>query len=302
MRVMVLLLSCLLPLKFLGAGEDVWTGIEKIVAVGDVHGNYLQLLWILRTAGIINQKNRWIGGTTHLVQIGDVVDRGPHSKKAMDLLMSLEEEAPKAGGMVHCLIGNHEAMVLMGDLRYVHPGEYAAFGGKAQFLKNMSPWGKYGEWIRSHNTVIKINNVLFVHGGISRKYADLPLRMINQRIREELQQPREFRELMSSDSDGPLWYRGFSEEKETSLRELLDTVLSMHQASHIVIGHTITQGDIETRLDARIIEIDVGMFLRKDPAPCLVIEKGKFQELRRGKRRFLIIEKVKPKNPVEVPP
>ena len=83
------------------------------------------------------EKLNWAAGKTHLVQIGDVLDRGPDSRKAMDLLMKLEGQAADAGGAVHPLIGNHEAMVLLNDWRYVHPAEELAFGGAEAYRKHL---------------------------------------------------------------------------------------------------------------------------------------------------------------------
>jgi Calcineurin-like phosphoesterase len=111
----------------LAAPPDAWSGVERIVAVGDAHGDFDGFTEVLRSAGVIDKRNRWAAGRTHLVQTGDVLDRGPDSRKIMDLLMDLEKQARRAGGEVHALIGNHEAMNLYGDLRYVSPGEYAAF-------------------------------------------------------------------------------------------------------------------------------------------------------------------------------
>ena len=104
--------------------------MERIVAVGDVHGDYEQFVKLLRGAGLLDKENRWAGGKAHLVQTGDVPDRGARSRDVMDLLMKLEKQAKKAGGYVHALIGNHEAMNMYGDLRYVHVGEFAAFRNK----------------------------------------------------------------------------------------------------------------------------------------------------------------------------
>jgi hypothetical protein len=100
---------------------------ERIVAVGDLHGDYAALLDIVEAAGIADDKGRWTGGAATFVQLGDVTDRGADSLKIIRFLQKLEEAAPKKGGKVIVLLGNHEAMNVTGDLRYVDPGEYAAF-------------------------------------------------------------------------------------------------------------------------------------------------------------------------------
>lgn len=102
----------------------------RIVAVGDLHGDHDAWRAIAGAAGLVDAKGRWIGGKTILVQTGDIVDRAPDSLKIIRDLMRLEREAKRAGGRVVVLVGNHEAMMLTGDLRYVHPGEYAAFADK----------------------------------------------------------------------------------------------------------------------------------------------------------------------------
>lgn len=111
-------------------GRDVpceWNGVKRVVAVGDVHGAYENFVAVLERTGLIDARLRWIGGSAHLVQTGDVLDRGPDSRKAMDLLMDLEKQAEKAGGRVHALIGNHEAMNVAGILDYVSPREFHSY-------------------------------------------------------------------------------------------------------------------------------------------------------------------------------
>jgi hypothetical protein len=122
----LILTACLLAASSLAA-QHSWEDVEKIVAVGDVHGDYDNFVQVLRHAGIINRRGNWTAGETHLVQLGDLPDRGPDTHKAIELLIKLERQAARRGGMVHVLIGNHEAMNMLGDLRYVHPGEYEAF-------------------------------------------------------------------------------------------------------------------------------------------------------------------------------
>lgn len=102
----------------------------RIVAIGDLHGDNDAWLAIARAARLIDAKGRWVGGNTTLVQNGDIVDRGPDSLKIIKLLQKLQREAPKRGGKVIVLVGNHEAMMMTRDFRYVHPGEIAAFADK----------------------------------------------------------------------------------------------------------------------------------------------------------------------------
>jgi hypothetical protein len=100
---------------------------QRIVAVGDLHGDYEAWITIARAARLIDAQGAWAGGTTTLVQLGDITDRGPDSLKIIRSLQQLDREAPAAGGRVVVVLGNHEAMNLLGDLRYVTPGEFAAF-------------------------------------------------------------------------------------------------------------------------------------------------------------------------------
>jgi hypothetical protein len=100
---------------------------ERIVAVGDIHGAYDQFVAILQAAGLIDSKERWSGGRAIFVQTGDVLSRGAHSRKVLDLLRRLEGEASRAGGRVYALLGNHEFMQTVAELEDVSPEEYEAF-------------------------------------------------------------------------------------------------------------------------------------------------------------------------------
>ena len=99
----------------------------RIVAVGDLHGDYSAWMDIARAAGLVDASNHWAGGKTTLVQLGDVTDRGADSLKIIRSLQQLQAEAPRSGGRVIVVLGNHEAMNLLGDFRYTTPGEYASF-------------------------------------------------------------------------------------------------------------------------------------------------------------------------------
>src|SRR4030042_2521450 len=94
----------------------VWTGVEKIIAVGDLHGDYDNFILILKNpkVGLVDDNLHWIGGKTHYVQTGDIMDRGDKAKEILDFLMRLEKEAEAAGGQVHILLGNHEEATITG--------------------------------------------------------------------------------------------------------------------------------------------------------------------------------------------
>ena len=100
---------------------------SRIVAVGDLHGDLAAWRAIARDAQLVDARGHWAGGATVLVQLGDAVDRGPDSLAVVDDLMRLQQEARHAGGRVVALVGNHEAMNVTDDLRYVTPADYAAF-------------------------------------------------------------------------------------------------------------------------------------------------------------------------------
>ena len=126
MRVPSFLALILLPLCA-SASEWQFEDVDRVVALSDLHGDHGAFVDTLTAAEVVDSEQRWAAGETHLVIVGDILDRGDDSRDSMDLLMRLEKEAESAGGRVHVLIGNHEAMVLIGDLRYVSAGEYAAF-------------------------------------------------------------------------------------------------------------------------------------------------------------------------------
>ncbi|MDX1517457.1 MAG: metallophosphoesterase, partial [Woeseiaceae bacterium] len=228
MRRRLLVITCTLLL--IAAGQPAvaqdWTydDVGRVVAIGDVHGAFDAMVRTLQNASVINEANRWIAGDTHLVIVGDLLDRGPDSRAVMDLLMALEREAGTAGGRVHVLIGNHEVMNLVGDLRYVSAEEYAAFAGEetaaerqrgfdawrqrkpadsetaaleAEFSEKAPPGfyahrrafaanGRYGRWLLSKPLIVVINGTAFVHGGLSPLVAELGLDGVNNRLMNDV--------------------------------------------------------------------------------------------------------------------
>lgn len=115
----------------------------RVVAIGDIHGDFDSFVNILRHAGLIDERLAWSGGAATLVQTGDFTDRGPRVRQVMDLLMSLERQAPLAGGRVVVLLGNHEVMNLLGEFRDVAPGAYDAFADERSDERRARAHGAY---------------------------------------------------------------------------------------------------------------------------------------------------------------
>jgi hypothetical protein len=120
-------------------------GGPRIVAVGDVHGDIESFVGILREAQLVDAERRWIGGRATLVQTGDYLDRGAHVREVLDLLMALEEEAPGAGGRAISLMGNHEAMNMMADVRDVSREAFASFADAESASRLEAAYGAHVE-------------------------------------------------------------------------------------------------------------------------------------------------------------
>jgi hypothetical protein len=127
---------------------------ERLIAIGDVHGDFDDLCLILKRTGLVDAQNRWSGGSATLVQIGDLLDRGPKGREVMDLFIGLEKEAAKAGGQVVPLLGNHEVMNILGDLRYVTPQNYATFAGNDSEKRRKAAYQEYVAWYTSHTPLL----------------------------------------------------------------------------------------------------------------------------------------------------
>lgn len=88
----------------------------NVIVIGDVHGSLANLRDVLSAAGLIGADDAWTGGRTHLIQTGDVIDRGPESEACVRMLTALREQARPVGGRVDLLVGNHELALVSGDL------------------------------------------------------------------------------------------------------------------------------------------------------------------------------------------
>lgn len=196
---------------------------SKTVVLTDVHGDYNSLVNLLKATNIINDKLELTGNTATLISLGDNLDRGTDSRKVIDLFMQLEQQAKKDDGNVIVLLGNHEIMNIIADLRYVSDQEFLAFkpeestsyrksvyqdylnysnlehsdASQEQFnelypegyfglVEAFSPSGKYGQWLLEKDTLKVFENRLYLHAGISDELLELGLteQKINHQVRQ----------------------------------------------------------------------------------------------------------------------
>jgi hypothetical protein len=127
---------------------------DAIVAIADVHGDFDDFVAILQRADLTDKENHWAGGKTTFVQVGDLLDRGPNSRKVMDLMMALEQGAGQAGGRVVSLLGNHEMMNIMGDLRYVTPADFASYADTDSEARRKTAYATYVKWRDNHAALL----------------------------------------------------------------------------------------------------------------------------------------------------
>lgn len=322
---------CLMILSVNAVNAKEYETDQDIIMIGDVHGAYDEMVSILRHSGLIDDNLDWVGGKRHFVSTGDLMDRGPSSRKIMDLLIKLQRQAEQQGGKLHVTLGNHEVLVMTGDWRYVSAAEYAEFEqeesaelrdkyyrqyvqltasqpmSKEEFertfvpgffarLEAFLPSGIYGKWLHSLPFVIKINQHIFTHGGLSDVTSKNSLARLNRELHEQLSSYTESwqtliqeddlaavtdyskRYLLASQlrrnraakeflgttqallysSNSPTWYRGNVMCHPLFEGQVMQDALSKFDASVLWVGHT-TARTVRQRFDQRLVVMDTGM-------------------------------------------
>jgi hypothetical protein len=272
-----------------------FSGDYPVAALSDFHGKYDLMIELLTNNNIIDENQKWSFGKGHFVITGDIFDRGDKVTEILWFLYDLEQQAQKAGGDIHLTLGNHEVMVLNGDLRYLHP-KYVETARQLNkpFEKLFEPNSIIGNWLRSKPVLVKVNNMLFAHGGFHPSLATEQRSLIeintvfkDSLIKAELDKPRTGWAKFLHKTHGPIWYRGyFAAERDKAAPSKgsrvkdngatsaeIDLLLKHFDVKHLIVGHT-SQKQIETRYQGRVIAIDSSI-KRGNYGEILFIDKGK---------------------------
>lgn len=241
--------------------SDYPTLPSKYLALSDLEGNIEGLVMLLKGAKVMNDKYQWTFGDGHLYVLGDMFDRGKYVSQCLWLIYKLEQEAMANGGKVHFILGNHDVMNLIDDMRYVHQ-KYFNNAEKLNkpLLSLYDHDTELGRWLRSKNIIEKAGNTVFVHAGISPQVAALKdnLDVLNQYGKSKIMGTcvsNNCKVATGGSASGLFWYRGMA-NNDLSQKEV-DDIAATFGAEHIVIAHTIRYKTIQPVYANKIIMIDL---------------------------------------------
>jgi hypothetical protein len=149
-----------------------------------------------------------------------------------------------------------------------------------------APSGRYGRWVAGHDAVIRINDTLYMHGGLGPSFAGADRQALDDAVRAALRgRPVAAYPDILENQEGPLWYRGFALNAEDAERANLEAVLARQGVARIVVGHTKAASTVMPRFGGRVVLTDIAVPSGyADPHAFLIIENGALTTVHRGQR------------------
>ncbi len=239
---------------------------RDVYVIGDVHGSLDGLQAILEHAELLNRDGRWSGRRSHVVQCGDVVDRGPNSQECLDLMLKLRREARRAGGCVDLLVGNHELALAQGDYSISDLPKPEALGEQLAKLIRMGRLQAaraYRQYLMTHagvSTELMRFLIIELRKKSPRRITVAALaRHLNQELKSAFLKDDFSHPIFhvgpargGSHSHGGVFWADFDFDHDTVTR---------HPEVWQIFGHTPPNGGAPFRVspDARRINVDVGI-------------------------------------------
>ncbi|HMA92805.1 MAG TPA: metallophosphoesterase [Polyangiaceae bacterium] len=249
----------------------------RIVAIGDLHSDIQATRRAFELAGATNPDGEWIGGALTVVQLGDLIGRGDDERQVLDFIFDLRGKAEAAGGKLYNLIGNHEIMAARVDNQAVGNNPFPGFEDLPdlalddprlqQLPENqrargaaLMAGGTIAKRLAEFETVLQIGQTIFVHGGVTPKWAQYGIDQINHEVSQWLSSNISVptSTLGYDDGDRVMWTRQFSSGVDVSDCALLEQTLSMLGTKRMVVAHTV-QPTIRSLCNEQLWIIDVGM-------------------------------------------
>lgn len=247
---------------------------NRLVIIGDIHGDIRRFKDILIDANVINKNIEWIAEpkNTIVIQMGDQVDsinRDP-ALAEWEVLPDVEmiyftdllnKIARSKGGRVISLIGNHELMNIIGNYSYVSAKSLNEGVRKRHDL--FKPDGALSAILSQRPIVVKIGSLLFCHAGLTTEHLDI-LTKYNKDIsylnsvwknfiknNAILVEDKDIFETIILGNEGILWTRDLNEP--TDIVKLLERL----GCSYMFVGHTVV--DRVKLINSRIWYTDTGI-------------------------------------------
>ena len=230
---------------------------NRIVIIGDIHGDIRRFKDILIDAKIINKNIEWIAEpkNTIVVQMGDQVDsiNRDRTLEEWEVLPDIEmiyftnllnKIALSKGGRVISLIGNHELMNTIGNYSYVSDKSLKDNYKRQELFK---PGGTLSAILSQRPLVVKIGQLLFCHAGLTLEHLNI-LSKYNKDVsyintiwknfiknNAILIEDKEIFENIILDGDGILWTRDL--DGKGDLIKMLETLGCVY----MFVGHSVVE-------------------------------------------------------------
>jgi hypothetical protein len=232
---------------------------EKLIIIGDIHGDIKRFKGILLDANIINNNIEWIANplNTIVIQMGDQVDsiNREENIKEWEILPDtemvyftnfLDKIAQSKGGRVISVIGNHEFMNVIGNYSYV--SQNSINNNQKKRTELFKPGGILSSILSNRPIIVKIGNMLFSHAGITTNHYNI-LTKYNKDIshinkiwkrfvcsNKVFKADKEIFDKMLLEDDGILWTRKLDNIGD------LKSLLAKLNCNYMFVGHTVVPG------------------------------------------------------------
>jgi hypothetical protein len=271
---------------------------EDVFVIGDLHGDLTMAKRVLKTCGLTRETGEnefeWIGGKKMVIQLGDILDRGPSSKSMIRFCMDLEKRAYLKGGRFIMTLGNHEVMNLAGITRYASPSDDQEWGLEPihKFTtREMKEKGEQfdtlrgkvlansveGIWLKTQPVVVRVGKDLFAHADpfpvSGRTLDDHTIDSVNADMFEMLHQltlPSGFNQTYENRIRSlfphlynMVWSRDLSKETTEMCTRVSDSMGVKDSSTNITrafVGHTPQEsGLVKSLCSGNVVLVDTGL-------------------------------------------
>jgi hypothetical protein len=169
---------------------------NRIIAIGDIHGDYYIFIELLKLAKVIDNNLNWIGGDTYVIQLGDTLDGKrpnvnidkeflitPGEIEITKLIINLDKKAKHNGGRLISILGNHELYpyYFYNDLsfndKYVKTIDLEQYKKlyKVSRFKYYKPGKGDGAKLlgKTRPLIIQLGQFIFCHGSLNQEFLKL---------------------------------------------------------------------------------------------------------------------------------